>query len=82
MKRALSVTIAVVGILLSGTLLAKERHPNLNAASKGVADAEAALTAAQTANEWDLGGHAKAAKGYLDQANGEITKALAAADAR
>ncbi len=55
-------------------------HPNLAAAQKLAAQAFEKLTAAQTANEYDLGGHAAKAKDLLKQANDEIKLAAAAAD--
>ena len=48
------------------------KHPNLAAAQRYVAAAFAKITAAQKANEYDLGGHAAKAKELLDQANAEL----------
>jgi hypothetical protein len=58
----------------------KYAHPNLMAADKLCAQAFAKLEAAQTANEYDLGGHAKKAKELIKQAQDEIKLATAAAD--
>ena len=58
----------------------KYSHPNLAAASKLCAQAHAKLEAAQVANEFDLGGHAKKAKELIKQAQEEIKLATAAAD--
>jgi hypothetical protein len=54
-------------------------HPNLAAAQKLVAQAFDKLTAAQQANEYDLGGHAAKAKALLQQARAEIDAATEAA---
>jgi len=58
----------------------KYAHPNLAAANKLCAQAYAKLEAAQVANEYDLGGHAKKAKELIKQAQEEIKLATAAAD--
>ena len=58
----------------------KYAHPNLMAADKLCAQAFAKLEAAQVANEYDLGGHAKKAKELIKQAQDEIKLATAAAD--
>ena len=57
----------------------KYSHPNLMAAEKLCAQAFEKLEAAQVANEYDLGGHAKKAKDLLDQARAEIKLATVAA---
>jgi hypothetical protein len=57
----------------------KYSHPNLMAADKLCAQAFDKLEAAQVANEYDLGGHAKRAKELLDQARAEIKLATVAA---
>jgi len=48
------------------------RHPNLATAQQLVGQAYDRLEAAQRANEFDLGGHAKRAKEALKVANDEI----------
>jgi len=58
----------------------KYSHPNLVAADRLCSQAFAKLEAAQTANEYDLGGHAKKAKELLKQAQDEIKLATATAD--
>lgn len=58
----------------------KYSHPNLMAADKLCAQAFAKLEAAQVANEYDLGGHAKKAKDLIKQAQDEIKLATATAD--
>ncbi|MDQ3341654.1 MAG: hypothetical protein M4D80_41410 [Myxococcota bacterium] len=57
----------------------KYSHPNLMAADKLCAQAFAKLEAAQVANEYDLGGHAKKAKDLIKQAQDEIKLATVAA---
>lgn len=56
------------------------RHPNLAAAQRLTAQAFEKITAAQEANEFDLGGHAAKAKSLLDQANNELKQAAQAAN--
>ena len=50
----------------------KYSHPNLAAADRLCVQALAKLEAAQTANEFDLGGHAAKAKELIRQAQDEI----------
>jgi len=57
------------------------RHPNLAAAQRLTAQAFAKITAAQQANEFDLGGHAAKAKELLDQANAELKQAAQTSNA-
>ena len=57
----------------------KYSHPNLMAADKLCAQAFEKLEAAQVANEYDLGGHAKKAKDLIKQAQDEIKLATVAA---
>jgi hypothetical protein len=58
------------------------RHPNLAAAQRDIQAAFDAISRAQSANEWDLGGHAKKAKELLSEANAEIKLAAESANAR
>jgi hypothetical protein len=55
-------------------------HPNLAAAQRFCAEAFDKIDAAQHANEWDMGGHAKRAKELLVQASDEIKQAALAAN--
>jgi hypothetical protein len=65
----------------SGVLVAQgPRHPNLRAAQDLINQAYDRITAAQQANEWDMGGHAARAKDLLDQAKREIRLATEAAN--
>ena len=57
-------------------------HPNLAAAQRLSHQAWEKITAAQAANEWDLGGHAQKAKELLDQVNIELKMAAEAANHR
>jgi hypothetical protein len=79
------VVVALALAIPLGALADKEPqkisgHPNLLAAQKLAAQAFDKLTAAQKANEYDLGGHAAKAKDLLRQANEEIKLAADAAD--
>lgn len=55
--------------------VSKRKHPNLAAAQRLTEQAYNKITAAQQANEFDLGGHAQKAKDLLDQANRELKQA-------
>lgn len=57
------------------------RHPNIAAAQRLVGQAYNRLSAAQQANEFDMGGHAQHAKDLLDQASAEMKLAAEAANA-
>lgn len=81
----------VVSVLMTGTILAQrqppqnvsaKRHPNLAAAQRLVDQAFAKVSAAQDANEFDLGGHAAKAKQLLDEANKELKAAAGTANQR
>lgn len=83
-----SIVVALALAIPLGALADKEPskdgkvsgHPNLRAAQKLAAQAADKLTAAQKANEYDLGGHAAKAKELLRQVNDEIKLAVEAAD--
>ena len=51
------------------------RHPNLAAAQRLARQAYDKVSAAQRANEWDMGGHAAKAKDLLQQVNDELKAA-------
>ena len=81
----------VVSVLMTGTMLAQrqppqnvsaKKHPNLAAAQRLVDQAFAKVSAAQDANEFDLGGHAAKAKQLLDEANKELKAAAETANKR
>jgi hypothetical protein len=74
-------------VFLSGIAFAQpeqnvspRRHPNIAAAQRLSAQAYDRLTAAQQANEFDMGGHAKHAKELLEQANAEMKMAAETAN--
>lgn len=52
--------------------VSKGLHPNLAAAQRFSEQAYQKITAAQEANEFDLGGHAAKAKSLLEQVNNEL----------
>ena len=62
--------------------ISRMRHGNLAAAQDLARQAYDRLTAAQAANEFDLGGHAGRAKELLRQANDEIRQAATSANRR
>jgi hypothetical protein len=79
---------AVTLALATATVLAApaqnisgKRHPNLAAAQHLAAQAFERVSAAQKANEFDLGGHAQKAKDLLDEANRELKAAAEQANA-
>ena len=84
--KALSLTVALsvpLGVALArepARNVSKERHPNLAASQRLIAQAFDRLEAAQKANEYDLDGHAQKAKDLLKQAADEIKLAAEAAN--
>jgi hypothetical protein len=85
------VVFTLVGTLLIATTVFAQRppenvspkhHPNLAAAQRLIDQAFNKITAAQNANEFDLGGHAAKAKDLLDQANRELKLAAETANRR
>jgi hypothetical protein len=60
--------------------ISKHRHPNLARAQELTGKAYDAATAAQTANEFDMDGHAEKAKELLSQASSELKAAAEAAN--
>ena len=56
------------------------RHPNIAAAQRFCQQAWERIGAAQEANEWDMQGHAKKAKQFLDEASKELKLAAEAAN--
>jgi outer membrane biogenesis lipoprotein LolB len=89
MHRRLVFLVAMT-LLCAATLSAQrppenvspKRHPNIAAAQRFVEQAWNRITAAQEANEFDLGGHAARAKELLDQVNKELKLAAEAANHR
>jgi len=85
-KSGMWVALLAVVLFCAGLVFAKpaknvgRKHPNIAAAQRLVTQAFDKITAAQKANEWDLGGHAKKAKELLEQANNELKLAAEAAN--
>jgi F0F1-type ATP synthase membrane subunit b/b' len=82
-------TMLSLGLLLGSLVYAQKppvenispkTHPNLAAAQRLCDQAFQKITAAQQANEYDLGGHAAKAKELLDQASRELKQAAATAN--
>ncbi len=89
MKKAVVGAVSV--LLLTGTVLFAQRparnvnpglHPNLAAAQRLCTQAYEKINQAQSANEWDLGGHAQKAKDLLLQVNEELKLAAIRSNAR
>jgi hypothetical protein len=89
MTKMIKMTIATLALLTASSMafaqeprqnISPERHGNLAAAQDFSRQAFDRLTAAQDANEFDLGGHASRAKDLLRQANEEIKLAAIAAN--
>jgi hypothetical protein len=74
----------VLGLAASAITIAQNvnpnRHPNLAAAQRLIDQAIGKVSAAQQANEFDMGGHAAKAKDLLEDANREIKLAAEAAN--
>ena len=89
MKKKTAMGVAGALLLTGAVVLAQRperdinpnRHPNLAAAQRLIGDAYQRILNAQSANEWDLGGHAAKAKGYLDQAASELKLAAEVSNA-
>jgi hypothetical protein len=87
MKALTSSVIVVAALLASGLAHAQKpvenigkRHPNLAAAQHLSEEAFQRISAAQRANEFDMGGHAQKAKELLDEVNKELREAASAAN--
>jgi len=79
-SKFLKGSVLAVACFAGGMLVAQGgRHPNLRAAQDLIDQAYEHITAAQAANEFDMGGHAAKAKDLLLDAKREIR--LAAEDA-
>ncbi len=63
------------------TAIAAEKHVNISDAQDLISKALGRIDDAQKANEFDLGGHAAKAKDLINQAQGELKQAAAAASA-
>jgi len=89
MKKSLRRNLLIVGVMIallcSGIALyagnvSHQRHPNLAEAQNLIEKALNKISAAQTANEFDMSGHAAKAKALLDEAFSEIKLAAEAAN--
>jgi len=65
---------------MTTTAVSPKRHPDLAQAQRLIEDAISRVSAAQGANEFDMGGHAAKAKELLNQAYVEIKLAAVAAN--
>jgi hypothetical protein len=72
---ALVLTLSAAAATPPADNINPSRHPNLAAAQRLVSEAYGKVSAAQSANEFDLGGHAARAKELLDQVNRELKAA-------
>lgn len=80
---AVAGLVASVGVQIAsanGSSISADRHPNLTKARDSLTAATGALKAAQTANEYDLGGHAAKAEVLIAQAQSEVEQARQAAN--
>ena len=78
MKTKLAAATLMLG--LAAVAYAADKHPNLTEAHKLLEQADNHITAAQKANEYDLGGHAAKAKELIGQAMTELKLAREAAN--
>lgn len=82
--KILVLSFLVIGIVFTGVAVnaadVGPRHGNLRAAQRLIERAIDKVTAAQVANEYDMGGHAAKAKALLDQAYDEIKLAAMASN--
>jgi hypothetical protein len=84
--------LAIVGLLLLASCASEAgrpvrdinagRHPNLAAAQDFCQRAFDKVSAAQEANEWDMGGHAQHAKELIGEASVELKAAAESANHR
>ncbi|HUB07718.1 MAG TPA: hypothetical protein VMB50_11980 [Myxococcales bacterium] len=79
MKSLMFVTTLSGALLVGATAFAAPgQHPNLKAAERLLRQADEHISAAQRANEFDMGGHAAHAKDLIRQAMQEVAQASAA----
>ena len=77
---ALVLTLCAAAAAAPADNINPNRHPNLAAAQRLVSEAYGKIAAAQSANEFDLGGHAARAKELLDQVNRKLKAAAMTAN--
>jgi len=88
MKKRSWVIFVLIVVLVAAALYAQkparnvnpQKHPNLAAAQKFLGQAYEKIVAAQTANEYDLDGHASKAKTLIEQADAELKLAAEASN--
>lgn len=81
MKKLLLASLLGLSALSTQVFAGPEAgHPNVIAARADVQHAIEKLKAAQSANEYDMGGHAAKAEALLKQAEGEMKLAAEAAN--
>lgn len=86
MKKLITSGILSITLLTGATAFAKpvlnvgKKHPNLAAAQRLVEQAYEKITAAQQANEYQLGGNAAKAKDLLEQVNNLLKEAAKVAN--
>jgi len=82
-KLRVAVVTALValplGVFAGGAM---KGHPNMQAAAKALDTAYDRITAAQKANEYDLGGHAAKAKDAIQLAKDELKLAAETSNAK
>ena len=89
MRKTLIRLLLALAVVLGGIALAQKpvenvnpnKHPNLAAAQRLTEMAYTKVVAAESANEYDLGGHAAKAKELLDQANQQLKMAAQVSNA-
>ena len=82
-KKRLQLGAAGIALFLTGIAVGQgARHPNLFAAQKHIEEAMDRISAAQRANEFDMGGHAAKAKELLEGAHQEVKMATEVANHR
>ncbi|MGA2888506.1 MAG: hypothetical protein ABSE51_10675 [Terracidiphilus sp.] len=83
-RKVILSSALVLGLAASAVTIAQNvnpnKHPNLAAAQRFIDQAIGKVSAAQQANEFDMGGHAAKAKSLLEDANREIKMAAEAAN--
>ena len=72
-----ALVILPIGVYAGGAL---KGHPNMQAAATALDTAAEKITAAQKANEFDLGGHAAKAKDAIQLAKDELKLAAETAN--
>jgi len=77
---AVALLLGSLGYAQMGQNISGHKHPNLAAAQRLCDQAFEKISAAQSANEFDMEGHAAKAKDLLEQASRELKEAARAAN--